>query len=81
VAVLGNARVMLYKEVDPAAEKERLGKETVRLEGEIVKARTKLGNASFVERAPARVVEQERERLAGFEDTLVKMKQQLQKLM
>ncbi len=81
VAVIGNARVMLHKEVDPAAERERLSKESLRLEGEIVKARAKLGNASFVERAPAKVVEQERERLAGFEATLVKMKQQLQKLM
>jgi valyl-tRNA synthetase len=52
----------------------------VRLEGEIVKAKAKLGNASFVERAPAKVVEQERERLAGFEATLVKLKQQLEKL-
>jgi valyl-tRNA synthetase len=71
---------MLYKEVDPVAEKERLSKETARLEGEIVKARAKLGNASFVERAPAKVVEQERERLAGFEATLAKMKQQLERL-
>jgi valyl-tRNA synthetase len=66
--------------VDPAAERERLSKEATRLEGEIVKAKAKLGNASFVERAPAKVVEQERERLAGFEATLVKLKQQLEKL-
>jgi valyl-tRNA synthetase len=52
----------------------------VRIEGEIAKARTKLGNASFVERAPANVVAQERERLAGFEATLAKLKTQLEKL-
>jgi valyl-tRNA synthetase len=80
VAVIGNARMMLFKAVDPAAERTRLAKEVTRLETEIVKARAKLGNASFVERAPAKVVEQERERLAGFEASLSKLKEQLQKL-
>jgi valyl-tRNA synthetase len=80
VAVIGDARVMLHKDVDPAAERERLSKESARLEGEIVRARAKLGNASFVERAPAKVVEQERARLAGFESTLAKVRQQLEKL-
>ena len=80
VAVVGGARIMLYKEIDPAAERVRLKKETARLEGEIEKARTKLANPSFVERAPAKVVEQERMRAAGFEADLAKLKEQLQKL-
>ena len=45
-----------------------------------LKTHAKLGNASFVERAPAKVVEQERARLAGFESTLAKLREQLQKL-
>jgi valyl-tRNA synthetase len=80
VAVVGEARVMLHKPADPAAERARLGKECARLENEIQKARAKLGNASFVERAPAAVVDQERSRLAGFEATLTKIKSQLEKL-
>ena len=80
VAVLGETRLMLHQEVDPKAERDRLSKETARLEGEIVRAKAKLGNASFVERAPRQVVEQERARLAGFESTLVKVRQQLEKL-
>ncbi|HEY3076793.1 MAG TPA: valine--tRNA ligase [Burkholderiales bacterium] len=80
VAVVGEARLMLYKEVDPAAERDRLQKESARLAAEIGKARTKLGNPSFVERAPAPVVAQERERLAGFEATLAKVNAQLAKL-
>jgi valyl-tRNA synthetase len=80
VAVLGAARVMLYKEVDPAIERERLRKEAARLEGEIANSKAKLGNASFVERAPAKVVEEFRARLAASESALAKIRQQLEKL-
>ena len=80
VAVVGEARLMLYKAVDPALERERLQKESARLAGEIGKAKTQLGNPSFVERAPAKVVEQMKERLAGFEATLAKVNAQLEKL-
>jgi hypothetical protein len=42
VAMVGEARMCLFMEVDVAAEKARLGKEAVRLEGEIAKASAKL---------------------------------------
>ena len=65
---------MLKIEVDIAAERDRLGKEIARLENEVRKAESKLGNATFVERAPAAVVAQEKERLAGFGATLQKVR-------
>ena len=80
VAVGGGARVMLKVEIDVAAECERLSKEIAKLEIEIDKATTKLGNASFADRAPPAVVAQERERLAGFENKVVSMRVQFKKL-
>ena len=80
VAVVGDWRVMLHVEVDREAEMARLDKEIARLEGEIMKANGKLSNASFVDKAPAAVVEQERQRLADFSATLEKVRAQRQRL-
>jgi len=80
VAVVGEARICLHMEIDVTAEKIRLGKETARLEGEIVKANGKLGNEAFVAKAPPAVIEQERKRVADFVATLAKLKDQLARL-
>jgi valyl-tRNA synthetase len=80
VQIVGAFRLMLRIEVDPVAERERLAKEKARLEGEIGKATAKLANESFVGRAPAAVVAQERERLAGFIATRDRIASQIDRL-
>jgi len=80
VAVAGDVRLALHVEVDVPAEIERLTKEAARLEGEIAKANAKLSNESFVARAPAAVVDQEKQRVAEFTATRTRLLDQLQRL-
>ncbi|CAM5410422.1 Valine--tRNA ligase OS=Eoetvoesiella caeni OX=645616 GN=valS PE=3 SV=1 [Eoetvoesiella caeni] len=80
VQVVDTTELMLHVEIDVDAERARLGKEIERLENEIAKANGKLSNASFVERAPAAVVEQEKVRVAQFGETLTKVREQLAKI-
>jgi valyl-tRNA synthetase len=80
VQIVGNFKLMLKVEIDVAAEKERLGKELTRLDGEIASAEKKLSTPTFVERAPEAVVAQERARLADKSSQREKIAAQLAKL-
>jgi valyl-tRNA synthetase len=80
VAIAGEFKLMLKIEVNAAAERERLGKEAARLEAEVGRAQSKLGNAKFIGRAPAAVIEQEKQRLERFSATLEQVRAQLAKL-
>jgi len=80
VAVQGEARLALLVAVDVEAERSRLAKEIARLEGEIGKATVKLDNPSFVARAPAAVVAQEKQRLEDFRRTLDRLRDQASRL-
>ncbi|MEC9344185.1 MAG: valine--tRNA ligase, partial [Pseudomonadota bacterium] len=66
--VIGEATACLPLEgvIDLDAERTRLEKEVKRLEGEMKRLEGKLGNDRFVANAPEEVVEEEREKLAGY---------------
>ena len=59
--------------IDLDAERARLSKETVKVEGEIKKIDGKLANKNFTDRAPAAVVEQEHTRRTAFTTELEKL--------
>jgi valyl-tRNA synthetase len=80
ISVVGDFELMLKVEIDVAAECERLDKEITRVSNEIVKAQAKLDNVSFVSRAPAAVVEQEKKRVSDFGTTLIQLTEQRRKL-
>ena len=80
VMLVDDFKLMLKVEIDAAAETARLSKEIARIEAEITKANGKLNNESFIARAPAAVVEQEKARVAEFGANLEKLQVQLAKL-
>ncbi|MBT9591217.1 MAG: class I tRNA ligase family protein, partial [Thiobacillus sp.] len=76
VALVGDMRLMMVVEINKDEERARLAKEIARIKGEMTKAQAKLGNASFVDKAPAAVVQQEQARLADFSTMLEKLEAQ-----
>src|SRR6266487_1419190 len=66
---------------DRAGERQRLDKEITRIEVEMRAVEEKLGNKSFVDRAPAAVVEEHRQRLKDFSLQLEKLKHAREGLM
>ncbi len=77
-AMLGDLRILVPMAglIDVDAELARLGKRRGKLEQELARASGKLGNESFVRNAPAEVVAQERERVAGFKRELEQLAEQ-----
>jgi valyl-tRNA synthetase len=72
---LGQVFLPLEGVVDVQAEKERLAKEIAKLESELETVRKKLANANFVDRAPAAVVEEHRQRERDFNSRLDQLRE------
>ena len=66
--------------IDFEAEKKRLTAELAKVEGEIARVKGKLGNESFVAKAPAAVVDAERAKLERYKATKAGLEAELAKL-
>jgi valyl-tRNA synthetase len=75
VAMTRSGELFLLVDVDPKVERERLDKELAKVEADLRATEAKLANKSFVDRAPAAVVEEHRQRQKKFADQLAKLKQ------
>ncbi|MEK7216251.1 MAG: valine--tRNA ligase, partial [Chloroflexota bacterium] len=80
--VLANCEVYLPLQgmIDSSAERERLTKELVQEQAEAARLEAKLGNGSFVARAPQPVVAKERERLAAAQERVERLQARLRDL-
>ncbi|ELL0577191.1 valine--tRNA ligase [Vibrio cholerae] len=77
-ALVGKSELMIPMAglIDKDAELDRLAKEIAKTQGEIARIEDKLGNEGFVAKAPEAVITKEREKLAGYQEALVKLEQQ-----
>jgi len=66
VLVPGGRFELSSRAADRFEEAARLRAQLAKLDAEVTRIEAKLGNAAFVERAPAAIVDKERAKLAGF---------------
>ena len=81
-AVVGGGEIFIPLEglIDLGAERVRIEKELAHVSGMYESTLRKLGNPSFVERAPAKIVDQERDKLESFRSAMEKLKASLASL-
>jgi valyl-tRNA synthetase len=80
LTALGELLMPLDGLIDVEAERKRLNKELEKIASEITKCSAKLQNPGFVERAPANVVDQERQRLTEWENKQAQLRTMLDSL-
>jgi valyl-tRNA synthetase len=66
VASVGPVKILASTEIDAEAVAARLEARRAELRSEVSRAEGKLGNEKFVDRAPAEVVEEERQKLERY---------------
>ena len=78
-AVTSNASVYipLNDLVDMEQEKERLKKEEKRLEGELKRSHSMLSNEKFISKAPQAKIDEEKAKLAKYEEMIRKVREQI----
>lgn len=80
MALVGNLELLIPMSglIDPATEIQRLHNEINAIEKELIRAKTKLANAAFLQNAPQTIVTQEQKRLDDFTAQRAKLEEQLQ---
>jgi valyl-tRNA synthetase len=63
--------------IDVAAERRRLEKDLAAARADLAQTERKLGNASFVERAPEAIIARSRERLAAAQADIARLEERL----
>ena len=66
--------------IDKEAEIARLSKEIDKLRQETKRCEGKLKNPSFVDKAPAAVIDKEKAKLSDYQSALAKLEEQLEKI-
>ncbi|MBT8133362.1 MAG: class I tRNA ligase family protein, partial [Gammaproteobacteria bacterium] len=81
-ALVGEMKILipLAGLIDKDAELARLAKEIGKIQANVDKTTAKLVNKNFVDKAPAAVVEKERERLAEMTRSMEQLKEQAEKI-
>jgi len=81
-ALVGDMQVLVPMAglIDKDAELARLDKEIGRLDGEVKRVGGKLGNAGFVDKAPAEVIDKERAKLAEAEQAKARLVEQRERI-
>ena len=81
-ALVGEMKVLIPMAglIDKEAELARLNKEAEKLEKDFQRINGKLSNAAFIDKAPAKVVEKERQKLAEIEGSLEQYRDQITRI-
>jgi len=77
LTAVGEVYLPLEGLIDVEAERVRLSREIEKIIKEVAKSEGKLGSASFVDRAPAEVVEQEKARLVEWKAKLAQLREMI----
>ncbi len=82
IALVGNMKILIPMAglIDKKAELARLEKEILKLQKDLPRIEGKLNNPKFIDKAPAEVIEKERNKLKTLQTTLVNLEQQLTKI-
>jgi len=81
-ALVGDMKLLIPMAglIDKEAEQARLGKELDKKRGDLERTENKLGNASFVDKAPAAVVDKEKAKAEDLRSAITQLEEQLTKI-